>query len=136
MDHNVKKKTNILVCTIQSVKAHGRKGEFRVSYAFNEDGGENVQRNTDTTPVQRAVAMGKARCRIVAFDFITDSIIHLRDGKVRRQNKQYHEMENVLRRLKQTSAAREIYNNSYYSQEAKTNRLVDARKLMITKGWR
>lgn len=79
--------------------------------------------------VQRAVSMGKARCRIVAFDFITDCIIHLRDGKVRRQNKQYHEMENVLRRLDQASAAREIYNNTYYSQEAKTNRLVNARKL-------
>ena len=79
--------------------------------------------------VQRAVAMGKARCRIVAFDFITDSIFHLRDGKVRHQNKQYHEMENVLCRLRQASAARKIYNNTYYSQEAKTNRLVDARKL-------
>lgn len=78
--------------------------------------------------VQRAVAMGKARCRIVAFDFIIDSIIQ-REGKVRHQNKRYHEMENVLRRLKQAFAAREIYNNTYYSQEAKTNRLVNACKL-------
>lgn len=28
VDQNFNKKTNFLVCTIQSVKAHGRKGEF------------------------------------------------------------------------------------------------------------
>jgi hypothetical protein len=58
--------------------------------------------------VEKAISLGKARCRIVQWEYIEDSIF-TKNGKPRAISANFHEIQIVSKRQNRLSEAKEIY---------------------------
>ncbi|KFY48240.1 hypothetical protein V495_01499, partial [Pseudogymnoascus sp. VKM F-4514 (FW-929)] len=61
-----------------------------------------------TPAMEKAISLGKARCRIVQWEYIEDSIF-TKNGKPRAISANFHEIQSVLKRQNRLSEAKEIY---------------------------
>lgn len=68
--------------------------------------------------------MGKARCRIVQWEYIEDSIF-TKNGVPRVISANFHEIQSVLRRQKRSREAKEIYKKKFIHETNSTKGLAD-----------
>ncbi|KFY87678.1 hypothetical protein V500_06837 [Pseudogymnoascus sp. VKM F-4518 (FW-2643)] len=61
-----------------------------------------------TPAIEKAISLGKARCRIVQWEYIEDSIF-TKNGKPRVISANFHEIQSVLKRENRLSEAKAIY---------------------------
>lgn len=74
--------------------------------------------------VEKAIAMGKARCRVVQWEYIEDSIF-TKSGKPRVISANFHEIQSVLRRQRRFAEAREIYKKKFVEEGNMSKALAD-----------
>ncbi|KFY09946.1 hypothetical protein V491_07879, partial [Pseudogymnoascus sp. VKM F-3775] len=77
-----------------------------------------------TPPIEKAISLGKARCRIVQWEYIEDSIF-TKNGKPRVISANFHEIQSVLRRQKRLSEAKAIYKKKFIRDANATKGLAD-----------
>ncbi|OBT93997.1 hypothetical protein VE01_07121 [Pseudogymnoascus verrucosus] len=62
--------------------------------------------------VEKSISMGKARCRIVQWEYVEDSIF-TKNGKPRVISANFHEIQSVLKRQNRLSEAKAIYKKKF-----------------------
>ena len=77
--------------------------------------------------------MGKARCRIVQWDYIEDSIF-TKSGKPRAISANFHEIQSVLRRQRRFNEAKSIYKKKYIHETNSTKGLADPGRWLFISG--
>ncbi|OBT70202.1 hypothetical protein VE03_00083 [Pseudogymnoascus sp. 23342-1-I1] len=99
VDSTVTERTTLLVTTIE---------EFRKG----------------TPAIEKAISLGKARCRIVQWEYVEDSIF-TKNGKPRVISANFHEIQSVLKRQNRLSEARAMYKKKYIHDANATKGLAD-----------
>ncbi|KFY33815.1 hypothetical protein V494_07300 [Pseudogymnoascus sp. VKM F-4513 (FW-928)] len=62
--------------------------------------------------IEKAISLGKARCRIVQWEYVEDSIF-TKNGKPRAISANFHEIQSVLKRQNRLSEAKAIYKKKF-----------------------
>ena len=75
--------------------------------------------------VLKAIARGKGRTRIVAWEYIEDSIF-TKNSKPREMSANYYEIQSVLQRLRKFNEAKAIYAKQYVASATSAAKMVDA----------
>lgn len=124
VDSMVTDKTTLLVTTIEEFGKRTPPSKFLFSFHFSTLSKVTSFLLSFPTPVEKAISLGKARCRIVQWEYIEDSIF-TKNGKPRVISANFHEIQSVLRRQKRFSEAKAIYKKKFIRDANATKGLAD-----------
>ncbi|ELR10209.1 hypothetical protein VC83_02993 [Pseudogymnoascus destructans] len=77
-----------------------------------------------SSAIEKAISLGKARCRIVQWDYVEDSIF-TKNGKPRVISANFHEIQSVLKRQNRLSEAKAIYKKTFIKDANSMKGLAD-----------
>ncbi|OBT80678.1 hypothetical protein VF21_00380 [Pseudogymnoascus sp. 05NY08] len=80
--------------------------------------------NKRTPAIEKAISLGKARCRIVQWEYVEDSIF-TKNGKPRVISANFHEIQSVLKRQNRLSEAKAIYKKTFIKDANSMKGLAD-----------
>lgn len=123
VDSTVTDRTTLLVTTIEEFQKRPPASKFAFVFISLLLSGPPL--TFGLVPVEKAISLGKARCRIVQWEYVEDSIF-TKNGKPRVISANFHEIQSVLKRQNRLSEAKAIYKKTFIKDANSMKGLADA----------